>query len=129
MIGMLREMGKDDGRSAILVGLGAALSVAAISAHAQKPAANDPRVGLSLESMMPAWRRATSSWASTAARRRFFDPKALGDLNYAYSDFAFRDDVLFQGSFHGFNFYNIEDPRAPKLVPRFSVRVERAISR
>ncbi len=45
----------------------------------------------------------------------FFDPKALGDLNYANSDFAFKNDTLFQGNFHGFNFYNIEDPRAPKL--------------
>jgi hypothetical protein len=31
------------------------------------------------------------------------------------SDFAFQGPHLFLGNFHGFNFYNVEDPRKPQL--------------
>jgi hypothetical protein len=40
-------------------------------------------------------------------------PNALG---YAFSDLAFQGDHLFFGSFHGFNTYDIEDPRKARLV-------------
>jgi hypothetical protein len=43
----------------------------------------------------------------------FSDP--TGSLNFANSDLAFQRDILFQGNFHGFNFYDVEDPRKPKL--------------
>jgi hypothetical protein len=39
-----------------------------------------------------------------------------GDLNFANSDLAFGDDVLFGGSFHGFNVFAIEDPTRPRLL-------------
>jgi hypothetical protein len=39
-----------------------------------------------------------------------------GGLNFANSDLAFKGDHLFQGNFHGFNTYTIEDPRNPRLI-------------
>jgi hypothetical protein len=37
-------------------------------------------------------------------------------LNFANSDLAFKGEHLFMGSFHGFNVYDVEDPRKAKLV-------------
>ncbi len=44
----------------------------------------------------------------------FNDP--TGSLNFANSDLAFKGHQLFLGNFHGLNFYDIEDPRKPKLT-------------
>ena len=44
----------------------------------------------------------------------FNDPS--GSLNFANSDLAFKGHQLFLGNFHGLNFYDIEDPRKPKLT-------------
>jgi hypothetical protein len=38
------------------------------------------------------------------------------NLNFANSDHAFRDHYVFMGSFHGFNIYDIENPRRPRLI-------------
>ncbi|HEY7688876.1 MAG TPA: hypothetical protein VH835_09295, partial [Dongiaceae bacterium] len=38
-----------------------------------------------------------------------------GGLNFANSDLAFSGQHLFMGSFHGFNTYDIENPRRPRL--------------
>jgi len=43
----------------------------------------------------------------------FQDP--TGGFSFMNSDFAFQGFNLFLGSFHGFNFYNVEDPRKPQL--------------
>ncbi|MEM9406233.1 MAG: DUF305 domain-containing protein [Acidobacteriota bacterium] len=37
-------------------------------------------------------------------------------LNFANSDMAFAGDILFEGNFHGFNTYNVEDPQTPRLL-------------
>ncbi|MGH9372388.1 MAG: LVIVD repeat-containing protein, partial [Vicinamibacterales bacterium] len=37
-------------------------------------------------------------------------------LSFANSDLAFRGDHLFMGSFHGFNTYDIEDPKRARLI-------------
>ena len=42
-------------------------------------------------------------------------PRA-GLLNFANSDLAFAGDVVFEGNFHGFNTYNVEDPLVPRLL-------------
>ena len=42
-------------------------------------------------------------------------PRA-GLLNFANSDLAFAGDVVFEGNFHGFNTYNVEDPMVPRLL-------------
>jgi hypothetical protein len=50
------------------------------------------------------------------------DPKASGGdarppnrLSFANSDLAFRGNHLFMGNFHGFNTYDIENPKKPRL--------------
>ena len=45
----------------------------------------------------------------------FSDPTGGFSLNFANSDLAFKGTHLYLGNFHGFNFYNIEDPRKPEL--------------
>ena len=42
--------------------------------------------------------------------------RGAGILNFANSDLAFAGDVLFEGNFHGFNTYNVEDPMVPRLL-------------
>jgi len=37
-------------------------------------------------------------------------------LNFANSDLAFSRDYFVMGNFHGFNFYNIEDPKKARLM-------------
>ena len=83
---------------------------------AAQAASNDPRVGL----------KPGMTDAGEAARNielvghldkpeGFADPTGAGGLNFANSDLAFRGTHLFLGNFHGFNFYDIEDPRRPQL--------------
>jgi hypothetical protein len=45
----------------------------------------------------------------------FSDPTGGFSLNFANSDLAFKGTHLYLGNFHGFNFYNIEDPKKPQL--------------
>src|SRR5262245_12295032 len=37
-------------------------------------------------------------------------------LNFANSDLAFRESHLFIGNYHGFNAYDIENPRSPRRI-------------
>jgi hypothetical protein len=45
----------------------------------------------------------------------FYDPRNVGNLNLANSDLAFQGDLVFVGSFHGFNIYDVSDPASPTL--------------
>jgi hypothetical protein len=45
-----------------------------------------------------------------------FDPVAANALGFFNSDMAFRENHLFVGSFHGFNEYDIENRKTPKLL-------------
>ena len=38
------------------------------------------------------------------------------DINFANSDLAFRENHVFVGSYHGFNVYDIENPRSPRRI-------------
>jgi hypothetical protein len=49
----------------------------------------------------------------TALPRR---PSNSSILPFANSDLAFAGERLYEGNFHGFNTYNIEDPATPKLL-------------
>ena len=49
------------------------------------------------------------------AKRAELRARMSAILNFANSDMAFSGDVLFEGNFHGFNTYNIEDPTVPRL--------------
>ena len=51
--------------------------------------------------------------AEDAAETPAFRP---GILNFANTDIAFAGDVLFEGNYHGFNSYNVEDPLTPQLL-------------
>jgi hypothetical protein len=44
------------------------------------------------------------------------DTRPPNRLGFANSDLAFRGNHLFIGNFHGFNIYNIEDARRPRLL-------------
>jgi hypothetical protein len=43
-------------------------------------------------------------------------PERGASLNFANSDLAFRGHLAILGNFNGFNFYDIENPRKPKLA-------------
>ncbi|HUG38973.1 MAG TPA: hypothetical protein VMM12_00725 [Longimicrobiales bacterium] len=45
----------------------------------------------------------------------FFDEADLGNILLANSDMAYRGTLLFMGSFHGFQIWDIADPSAPRL--------------
>jgi len=44
------------------------------------------------------------------------DPGRPGILSFANTDLVFAGDVLFEGNYHGFNSYNVEDPLTPQLL-------------
>ena len=46
---------------------------------------------------------------ASATRRR-------GILSFANTDLAFAGDVLFEGNYHGFNAYSVENPQSPQLL-------------
>lgn len=46
-------------------------------------------------------------------------PPVIGDILYANSDFAFRNNLLFMGNFRGFQIYDVANAAAPKLVTAF----------
>ena len=39
-----------------------------------------------------------------------------GILNFGSTDLAFSGDLLFEGNYHGFNVYSVEDPGSPQLL-------------
>ncbi len=112
---------------------GVAVAVAVASAAAvsenqqtpppQQPAAvmgtirtDDPRAGLKpgkTDAGVAAWN--LELVASLPKPPGFDDPDGTGGLNFANSDLAFEGQHLFLGTFNGFNIYDVEDPRQPKL--------------
>jgi hypothetical protein len=77
---------------------------------------SDPRIELS-----PGWLDAEEASlnmelvANVPRPAGFYDPDAIGNLNLANSDLAFQGDLVFVGSFHGFNIYDVSDPTNPTL--------------
>jgi hypothetical protein len=49
----------------------------------------------------------------------WFDPKNLGNFDYANSDLAFQKNLVFQGGWHGWQAWDISNPSAPKLRKAF----------
>ncbi len=99
--------------------LAAALSTASV-VHAQEsaptPSTTDPRIGLK-----PGWMDAEHAisnlelLASLPRPERFFDAADLGNILVANSDMAFQGSLLFMGNFHGFQVFDISNPRSPRL--------------
>jgi hypothetical protein len=94
-----------------------AMLAMAAGANAQTP---DPRAGL----------KAGFKDAGVAARNvelvgnaerpaSFVNEKNLGDILVANSDMAFQGNNLFMGSFHGFQIWDIANPKQPKLRTAF----------
>ncbi len=81
---------------------------------------SDPRVGLG-----PGWldaKEAARGLELVARRARpagFFDPRNLGDILLANSDLAFKGNFVFQGSFNGFQIWDLSKPGGPTLRVAF----------
>jgi hypothetical protein len=95
-----------------------ALSISVIS-FAQTPGTDkpDPRVGL----------KGGLTDAAVAAKglelvtnlpkpEGFIDPSGQHSLNFANSDIAFQGNHVFLGNFSGFNIYDVENTRKPRVV-------------
>ncbi|HTH64912.1 MAG TPA: hypothetical protein VL563_09495, partial [Gemmatimonadales bacterium] len=94
---------------AILVIAGA---FAAARAVAQQPSP-DPRVGLRagwMDAAQAAW---NMRLVSTSAPPREFIPEQPGDFGYMNSDIAFQGHYVIQGSFRGFQVWDVSDPAHP----------------
>ena len=78
---------------------------------------NDPRIGLA-----PGWMDAESAisglehLAFAPRPVGFFNPATPDDNRFTNSDLAFRDDLLVQGNYQGFQVYDISDPGALEPV-------------
>ncbi len=77
---------------------------------------NDPRVGLGA-----GWMDAEeASWnmrllAHLPRPDGFYNPETPGDSRFSNTDLAFQGDLVFVGNYHGFNIYDVSDPRNPRL--------------
>ncbi len=52
--------------------------------------------------------------SSTPKANGWFNPGDLGDFAFANSDLAFQKNIVFQGGWHGWQAWDIADPKAPK---------------
>jgi hypothetical protein len=108
-------------RSAVktMVCVGVVVLALMMEGGAQSPAAPqaDPRVGL----------KGGLTDAGVAAKglelvsnlpkpEGFIDPSGNHSLNFANSDLAFQGDNVFLGNFAGFNIYDVENTRKPRVV-------------
>lgn len=98
----------------------AALGLPVGSAVGQSDAArvlnSDPRVGLRGGYHDAA--EAARNLVLLAHRDRpegFFNPNDPGDFPFASSDLAFQNNFVFQGSFHGFQVWDVSNPANPRL--------------
>ena len=83
---------------------------------APRPGGSDARVGLAggwLDAETAIW-----NMEHVATRPRpegFYDAAQLGNILLANSDMAYRGNLLFMGSFHGFQIWDIANPANPTL--------------
>lgn len=80
----------------------------------------DPRVGLKggVEDAAQAIRN-VQLISHTPKREGWFNPQQLGDFDFANSDLAFQKNLVFQGGWHGWQAWDISNPKAPKLRKAF----------
>lgn len=55
----------------------------------------------------------------TPKRDGWFNPQNLGDFGFANSDLAFQKNLVFQGGWHGWQAWDISNPKAPTLRKAF----------
>ncbi|MBX3133503.1 MAG: hypothetical protein KF689_08990 [Gemmatimonadaceae bacterium] len=77
---------------------------------------NDPRIGLK-PGYMDAGEAISglTKLASVPRPAGFFNPAQVGDGGFSNTDLAFRGNLLFQGNYHGFQAFDVSDPRNPQL--------------
>jgi hypothetical protein len=84
----------------------------AARAAAQQPSP-DPRVGLRAGWMNAAQAAWNMRLVSTSPPPKEFIPTEPGDFGYMNSDIAFQGHYVIQGSFRGFQVWNVSDPAHP----------------
>jgi hypothetical protein len=97
---------------------GFAVSISAIGL-AQSPGTGtaDPRVGLKgglTDAEFAA--KGLELVANLPKPEGFMDPSGQHNLNFANSDIAFQGNHVFLGNFSGFNIYDVENTRKPRVV-------------
>lgn len=103
----------------VLCGIIAPLVLLGIPAPAVGQAA-DPRVGLRAGVADAAQAAKNLELVGHADRSAgFVNPADVGNFGLINSDLAFRGNYVFQGSFHGFQVWDVSSPAAPKLRTSF----------
>ncbi len=100
--------------------LGSLTLTTAAGAQTKRPAARDPRVGLKSGWQDAGWAaRGMAMVAHHDPSETFMDRKAPGDFRFANADLAFSGHYAFQGSYHGFQIWDITDATHPKVRTAF----------
>jgi hypothetical protein len=96
----------------------AAKNMTLVSSMAKPAGFFDPKnpAGLPTPPEQPAGAAATPAATPAPATPAAPPPPGAGGLDFANSDLAFKGVNVVMGNFHGFNTYNVEDARRPKLV-------------
>jgi len=96
--------------------LGLSILTAACASGGTSWDPQDPRIGLGAGWLDAEEAIRNMELLATVERPEgFYDPNAIGDLSWANSDLAMKGDLVFVGSFQGFNVYDVSDPSNPLL--------------
>jgi hypothetical protein len=77
---------------------------------------NDPRINLKAGYMDAGEAiKGLTKLASVPRPAGFFNPEQVGDGGFSNTDLAFKGNLLFQGNYHGFQAWDISDPRNPEM--------------
>ena len=101
-------------------GIAAAFGAATLLAASATAGAQDPRVGLKagFQDAGEAIKHLTLV-SHTPKPEGWYNPKFLGDFAFANSDLAFQKNLVFQGGWHGWQAWDISNPKAPTLRKAF----------
>lgn len=97
-----------------------ASTMAAVAITPSTGLAQDPRVGLrtGFQDAGEAIRN-LELVSHTPKQSGWFNPQQLGDFGFANSDLAFQKNLVFQGGWHGWQAWDISNPKAPTLRKAF----------
>jgi hypothetical protein len=102
----------------VVASIGLLLGLLPAMATAQEyPSTEDPRysLGTGLEDAETASLGMTHTGMVGKWDTPFWNPGNIGAINYALSDLAFTRDHVIQGSYRGFQIYDVSDPANPTL--------------
>ena len=101
----------------VSAGVMALMAVGGAQAPASSGAQADPRVGLKgglTDAAVAA--KGLELIANLPKPEGFVDPSGQHNLNFANSDIAFQGNHVYLGNFSGFNIYDVENTRKPRVV-------------